>query len=195
MWMLQAVCHPVNHRRDGYEDSSMEQAATGAGCAPDSWGCHRSTPRGAAQRAASGGHRAASDGGGCAPGRIRPATYLITCDDEAVVEPVYFDLLCGNGLFGLDQLTWTNWGQPVAHATGRYLLKDCTPSCANGTVLSYPVQVEASGLTQQDATTVYGAMTLRFTGAKPEWDDGDTMTYTYSIDEYSGHGNEPYSAD
>jgi len=112
---------------------------------------------------------------------------VITCDDEAVAEPITFRLLCGNGLYALDQLTWTDWGAAQAHATGVYMEKDCDPNCADGTVISYPIEVEADSTSQQDAATVYGAITLRFPGAKPDWVTGDVAHYT--LDEDTGHGN------
>jgi len=52
---------------------------------------------------------------------------------------------------------------------------------------SWSVELEADSTAQQDAATVYGAMILRFPGAKPDWVTGDVAHYT--LDEDTGHGN------
>ena len=104
-------------------------------------------------------------------------TFLITCAHEAVSEPVNFDLLCGNGTYALDDVRWSSWGGRTARAEGRYVEKDCTPTCAQGALISYPVKIVATQRKSQDGVSSYQDVTLTFTGKQPDWVKGGTESY------------------
>jgi hypothetical protein len=68
------------------------------------------------------------------------------CDQKPVTRPAQFTLACGDGTITLSSLTWSNWGQPTATATGTYSLVVCVPSCATGTEVHVGATVTVSGL-------------------------------------------------
>ncbi len=105
------------------------------------------------------------------------STYLLTCSDDAASEPVTYQLLCGLGLDAFDQLEWTDWGAGEAHAVGRYEEKICDPSCAAGSIISYPVYVTAEDLEAQDGASFYRTLTVEFPGMRPGWADEATQTF------------------
>ena len=41
----------------------------------------------------------------------------------------------------LESMRWSQWGGAVASGRGTVALRDCTPSCANGHTVDYPVTV------------------------------------------------------
>jgi hypothetical protein len=95
--------------------------------------------------------------------------YLVSCDHEAVRSPASFDLTCGSGTYALDRLDWSTWGSRKATAEGRYVEKSCTPNCAEGSLVSYPVTATATAVQAKDGVRFYGRVTLSFTGARPDW--------------------------
>jgi hypothetical protein len=74
----------------------------------------------------------------------RPVIY--SCDQQAVTQPDAFLLFCGDAGARLEGLTWSDWGQPVATATGQMWQKSCLPSCVAGNVIPYDATVTVSGL-------------------------------------------------
>lgn len=72
---------------------------------------------------------------------------IADCAGEPLVEPTELLLACGDAGAGLHDLTWTNWGEETATATGWESEKVCVPNCANGTEARSPATVTVSGLT------------------------------------------------
>lgn len=104
-------------------------------------------------------------------------SYLLTCSDEPVSEPLSYQLLCGLGLDAFDQLEWTNWGEAEARAEGRYEEKICDPNCAAGSVISYPVFVTVEDLEPQDGASFYRSLTVEFPGMRPGWAKGASESF------------------
>ncbi|MGL3805171.1 hypothetical protein ACSYDW_03665 [Paeniglutamicibacter sp. R2-26] len=119
-----------------------------------------------------------------APQAARPAgdaAYLLDCSLNAVSQPSTYSLLCGNGTYALDDLRWESWGSEGARATGTYFEKECDPNCAQGMLKGYPVRVEADEARNAGTAVVYGRLTVRFEGARPEWlEGGDSISYDVS---------------
>jgi hypothetical protein len=92
------------------------------------------------------------------------STFLLTCGHDAVARPATYDVLCGNGIYTLVQLEWSTWGGAAATATGRYVMRDCTPTCAAGVDTSYPVRVMASDRVTRDGVRTYQELSLTFMG-------------------------------
>lgn len=96
------------------------------------------------------------------------STYLVECVDTNLLQhPRSFTLSCGDGNSALDSLSWSNWGATTATAAGTYVENNCTPSCAKGTLASYPVTVTASKLTGKSGRWFYQQLTVAFTHAVP----------------------------
>lgn len=66
----------------------------------------------------------------CVDQKVKPKRVIVTCADAGFV---------------LTGMTWRQWGQSRAQATGTARVNDCEPSCADGTVRSYPVRATVSG--------------------------------------------------
>ncbi|MFI5798151.1 hypothetical protein [Streptomyces sp. NPDC051677] len=72
---------------------------------------------------------------------------IADCAGKTLVEPIELLLFCGDGAGMLDNLTWTNWGEETATATGWKWERVCEPSCVEGTEARSPATVTVSGLT------------------------------------------------
>lgn len=72
-------------------------------------------------------------------------TALPFCYDSTpiTVKPSSGGLLCKGHWF--ENMTWTSWGPDAADGTGIEALKGCTPSCAEGELSRYPVELHFSG--------------------------------------------------
>jgi serine/threonine protein kinase len=87
---------------------------------------------------------------------------ITTCGgDQAVTEPDSLLLYCGDAGAGLQNLTWSGWGEPTATAEGNFWRKNCKPDCASGATLVFPASVTAFGL--EDGR--YTSMELEAPGA------------------------------
>jgi hypothetical protein len=79
---------------------------------------------------------------------------------------------CGVGFasengFQLLGLGWTSWNSTGAAGAGTYTVNSCTPSCAAGSQLSYPVNLMLSTPKLVGGLNVFTTMTIQFSGAIP----------------------------
>lgn len=89
----------------------------------------------------------------CTSANSRPKTVTLTCADANTV---------------LTGLRWSSFGGASALATGTLETNTCTPNCASGKVVRYPVAVRANGTrTCKAGLRVYSKVTLRFTRHAP----------------------------
>ncbi len=89
----------------------------------------------------------------CTKASSRPKTLTLTCADANTV---------------LTGLRWSSFGGASALATGTLETNTCTPNCANGKFVRYPVAVKANDpRTCKAGLRVYNKLTLRFTGRAP----------------------------
>jgi hypothetical protein len=87
---------------------------------------------------------------------------------KALSRPKTLTLTCGDGNTLLYGLRWSSFGGPSAQATGTLELNTCTPNCAAGKFVRYPVAVKAHDpRTCKSGPRVYNELTLRFTGRAP----------------------------
>ncbi len=92
----------------------------------------------------------------------------ITNCTKAVGRPKTLTLTCGDGNTLLFGLRWSSFGGASAQATGTLELNTCTPNCAAGKFVRYPVAVKAHDPRACKAgPRVYNELTLRFTGRAP----------------------------
>jgi len=100
----------------------------------------------------------------CGQGQVRPATYDIGCMASQQF---------------LAQLRWTSW-RSVAFGGGVLKVNNCTPSCANGKYIKYPVLTvlwRARLWPKHAGRQYFSRLTLIFTGKRPGH-TGVTLTMT-----------------
>jgi hypothetical protein len=88
---------------------------------------------------------------------------------KASSRPKTLTLTCGDGNTVLSKLRWSSFGGKSASASGTFEMNTCSPNCAEGKVVSYPVSVSAGATrTCKAGLRVYDKLTLRFAGRKPK---------------------------
>jgi hypothetical protein len=92
----------------------------------------------------------------------------ITNCTKASSRPKMVTLTCADANTVLTGLRWSSFGGASALATGTLESNTCTPNCASGKVVRYPVAVRANGTRICKAgLRVYDRITLRFTRRAP----------------------------
>jgi len=74
--------------------------------------------------------------------KVNP-TVLSNCG-TAVTSPSSITISCADANRYLSNITWTNWGKPVATGTGTLHWNTCTPTCAAGTFLHKSISFRAT---------------------------------------------------
>jgi hypothetical protein len=88
-------------------------------------------------------------------GQVAPADYILTCADAGSV---------------LGHLQWSTWTAAKAVATGVHELNDCTPNCAEGKFIQYPVVVtlwRSEPVPGHAGERAFTMITVRYTGQRP----------------------------
>ena len=67
---------------------------------------------------------------------------MVTCARVPVLRPRTFVVACADANTSLTGLTWHAWRPGAAAPTGTLVENTCTPSCAGGELVRYPVTVE-----------------------------------------------------
>jgi hypothetical protein len=68
-------------------------------------------------------------------------TVVINCNFKQQTRPSSFILTCADANDVLADLHWVSWAPAVAFATGIEQINSCTPDCAAGKFINYPVLV------------------------------------------------------
>ncbi len=93
---------------------------------------------------------------------------LVSCAGTGQVRPSGYDIGCmANEL--LAQLHWTSW-RSVAFGTGELKVNNCTPSCAQGKYIDYPVLTvlwRAQPWPHHAGRSYFSRLTWIFTGPYP----------------------------
>lgn len=69
-------------------------------------------------------------------------TVVVNCLLKPQTRPSSFILTCADANDVLAHLHWVSWGSAAAFATGTEQINDCTPYCAAGKFINYPVLVD-----------------------------------------------------
>jgi hypothetical protein len=69
-------------------------------------------------------------------------TVVINCLFKPQTRPSSFVLTCADAGDSLTSLRWVSWGSGAAFATGVEQINNCTPNCAAGKFINYPVLVD-----------------------------------------------------
>jgi hypothetical protein len=92
--------------------------------------------------------------------------------------PSSITLACADNGWGVQDLTWTSWTSSAAAGHGRFWDKLCQPSCAAGTIGSYPVTVRLSAVETSARGPWFSRLTLTWRGARPPRPAPDSFRLT-----------------
>ena len=88
---------------------------------------------------------ASAKGGTTAPAPARAtaprSVVVVNCLGRPQTRPSSFVLTCADANDVLVHLHWVSWGSDAAFATGVEQINNCTPNCAEGKFINYPVLV------------------------------------------------------
>ena len=76
-----------------------------------------------------------------AAGTAHTRVVVFTCAGKPQVRPGSFVLACADDNSSLTGLSWSRWTAAAALGKGTWHINNCTPDCAHGHVLTYPVDV------------------------------------------------------
>jgi hypothetical protein len=122
----------------------------------------------------------AANGPNAVPVKVDGRPFAVwNCERQPQVEPASFVLGCGDGGFGLRGVHWAKWAPADAAGAGTEYLNDCTPDCASGHFLDYPVDIRLAGraLVAQNEPFGYTRITLSYTGARPPAEANGQVTH------------------
>jgi hypothetical protein len=95
----------------------------------------------------------------------------ITNCNKTASKPKLLTLTCGDGNTVLKGMSWSSFGGATAQGKGTFVTNTCTPNCAEGKDISFPVTVKASASKKcKDGPKVYEKIALTFTARKPPSD-------------------------
>src|SRR5579859_4522443 len=86
-----------------------------------------------------GSARATADPGAAAPAAER-GVVMVDCAGKLQTRPSGFVLTCADANDALGPMHWVSWGTQ-AFGTGTETINSCTPDCADGKLVPYPVLV------------------------------------------------------
>jgi len=98
------------------------------------------------------------------------STVWFDCTHRGQVEPSGYILTCADAGSVLEHLVWKSWTVQQAVATGVHELNSCTPNCAEGTFIAYPVVVtlwRSEPVSGQPGEQYFTRITVRYTGPRP----------------------------
>lgn len=112
---------------------------------------------------------AASGGSTATPVPVDGAFVVWSCENKAEVKPGSLVLACPDGSDRMLDMHWTNWVPGSATGTGVQSVNDCTPNCATGHFVNYPVDIKLTGSYKAGSNEPYAytKITLTYTGTRP----------------------------
>jgi hypothetical protein len=97
-------------------------------------------------------------------------TVVVNCSFKLQTSPSDFVLTCADAGDVLAHLHWVSWGPTAAFAIGTEQINDCTPNCAAGKFISYPVLVNLwrpEPLKGHPGTLYFSRVTRVYTANRP----------------------------
>jgi hypothetical protein len=94
---------------------------------------------------------------------------LINCAGHGKVRPAVYDIGCMPSSEYLAGLKWTSW-HAVAFGSGTLKVNDCTPTCAQGKYISYPILTvlwRARPWPGHSGSDYFARLTWIFTSTRP----------------------------
>ena len=99
-------------------------------------------------------------------------------------KPEAITFTCADGNMYVNQIIWSEWDKDGARGTGTYNVNDCEPDCADGTMLSGPVNITLSNPTQLKGKIYLRALVINSADGKnlPEM---TSNTYEWDVMEFA----------
>jgi hypothetical protein len=97
-------------------------------------------------------------------------TVVVNCLFKPQTRPSDFILTCADAGDVLAHMHWVSWGPTAAFATGTEQINDCTPNCAAGKFINYPVLINLwrpEALPGHPGTLYYSRVTRVYTNNRP----------------------------
>jgi hypothetical protein len=97
-----------------------------------------------------------------------PPVVVIACG-KSMVRPAVYNIGCMPSNEFIGGLSWASW-RSVAFGSGALKVNNCTPSCANGKFVSYPVLVvlwRAAPWPHHPGRSYFSRLTWILTGKRP----------------------------
>jgi len=94
---------------------------------------------------------------------------LVNCHGAGQVRPAGYDIGCMPSNELVTGLRWTSW-RSVAFGSGTLKVNDCTPTCAQGKYVKYPILVvlwRAQPWSKHAGQDYFSRLTWIFTGQRP----------------------------
>ncbi len=104
-----------------------------------------------------------------APASASSSQVVVVNCGHGVVRPAQYDIGCMASQEFLAQLRWTSWTS-VAFGGGVLKVNDCTPTCAQGKYIKYPVLTvlwRAKPWPGHSGRQYFSRLTFIFTGKRP----------------------------
>ena len=101
---------------------------------------------------------------------VASSTVWFDCTHRGQEEPSDYILTCADAGSVLEHLVWESWTAQQAVATGVHELDNCTPNCAEGKFIDYPVVVtlwRSEPVSGQPGEQCFTRITVRYTGLRP----------------------------
>ncbi len=94
---------------------------------------------------------------------------LVNCSGDGQVRPAGYDIGCMPSSELVTGLKWTSW-RSIAFGSGVLKVNDCTPTCAQGKYISYPILTvlwRAMPWPEHPGQEYFSRLTWIFTGNRP----------------------------
>lgn len=94
---------------------------------------------------------------------------LVNCAGHGTVRPAVYDIGCMPSSEYVAGLTWTSW-RSVAFGSGTLKVNDCTPTCAQGKYVRYPILTvlwRGEAWPHHPGRDYFTRLTWIFTGKRP----------------------------
>jgi hypothetical protein len=99
-----------------------------------------------------------------------PGYVVLDCSFKPAIEPSTYVWTCADYGTGIQDMRWTSWTPQLASGYGTFWENDCTPNCAAGKILRYPVLATfwgSAAVRGYPADRRYAQLTLVFPGKRP----------------------------
>lgn len=117
--------------------------------------------------------------GAAVPASAKPVA-LVNCNGSALVKPGTYDVFCMPSQQSISGLSWTSW-KSTAYGSGTLKVNNCTPSCAAGHFVKYPILVvlwRAAPWPHHAGRQYFSRLTWIFTGKHPSSVHTPAQTFT-----------------
>ena len=104
-------------------------------------------------------------------------------------QPESIMLTCGDGGMYISNIKWNSWSSSGATGTATYNVNNCDPDCADGTMVTAPVQVDLSNLVTYKGKHYLRSMIIKTRDGAPLPQSGQS-TYAWDVMEFAESMND-----